>query len=251
MYFYYNDQQPHVENMVQVTSESTINNISKYVGQNIYLSYKRSDGNTYYLGNLAANNCLDLQKKSDGSCLTNVAIIQETIDTNSIVKITQLIGQTGSYFMTSLVNGTSLAHKLNAPDSPSPFLCFASGHTLNDITFTIGTSNTGYLLVFNVKNVPYYVSECGIGSVCTYGSSTFLKLCLNLDVSKAISFNFNLVPPTQESSKVETFDDLSEFSNFSLFSQDANSNCDTMSLPGPGNIDEFASWSHLDNDSLR
>src|ERR1700679_2351892 len=77
MYFYYNDQQPHVENMVQVTSESTINNISKYVGQNIYLSYKRSDGNTYYLGNLAANNCLDLQKKSDGSCLTNVAIIQE------------------------------------------------------------------------------------------------------------------------------------------------------------------------------
>ncbi len=127
---------------------------------------------------------------------------------------------------------------------------------------------------------PYYVSKST--DMCNTTKGNLSKLSLINNKQMAIVFNFELaigenkivynIPvgeqehsiqeriqhlqerPTQEhpmpeqelsSHFAEPFENIS---NFSLFSQDTQSQCDTMSLPGQDGVSDFASWS--DNNSL-
>ncbi len=128
---------------------------------------------------------------------------------------------------------------------------------------------------------PYYVSKSVATDTCNTTKGNLTKLSLNNNKQMAIIFNFELatgenkinynlpvmeqehvqysqeqIQPKQEHIQYTQEQELSthfaepfeNISNFSLFSQDTQSQCDTMSLPGQDGVSDFASWS--DNNSL-
>jgi hypothetical protein len=237
--------------------------------KNIRLKYTKN-GDVYYLGMLNGNSCFNLKKTIDTACTSNVAVLQKVKTPDASFKLVKQFNK-NTYFLASN-NNAKLCHNLNALVKPSPYMCFSLGADINDTTFTIETSDLGNILVFNkqtvnadksVTNTSYYVAECGVTGLCKFKDDIYLKLCLVTDKSTAIHFEFLSLDddtvikaePTQvpthtqpmdipaESPSLpsismehtmETFDNMS---NLSLISQ-----CSTMSLPGPGGMDEYASW---------
>lgn len=243
IYFYKFPQQ--IEKMEDIR----FNNI---LGKNIRLKYTKN-GDAYYLGILDKSQCFNLKKTIDTVCTQNVAILQKDRTPFTSFKLVKQFNQ-DTYFLTSQ-NNAKLGHNLNLTINPSPYMCFSLGQDMNDTTFTIEKTDKGNLLVFTkkvlqvdgqVNNVLYYVAECGVTGLCKYKEDIYLKICLVTEKENAIHFEFvdndldvkvvESESPNASMIKTEPFDNISLGSNLSLMSQ-----CDTMSLPGPGN-DDYASW---------
>ena len=237
------------------------------VGKDVRLKYQKN-GDEYYLGVIDKSQCFNLKNMVDTVCSTNVAVLQKVKTINSSFKVGKLFSK-DAYFLTSRDNA-KLCHNLNATVNPSPYLCFALGQDMNDTTFTIEKSDTGHILVFTkqisnangqVSYVPYYISECGVTGLCKFKGDIYLKLCLVAEKENAITFNFVAIEddnkiflpnanqehanqehpmlrtPLDHISMEHTMESFDNVSNFSLLSQ-----CDTMSLPGPGGMGDYASW---------
>jgi hypothetical protein len=256
--------------------DSTIASIDNLVGKDISLRYNKN-GDVYYIGVVNKNQCNTLKGAPDQSCSAQTAILQKERTPNTTFKIIKRFNK-DDYFLISLDNA-KLGHHLNIPKTktigPDNYLCFSLGQAPTDTAFNIVPHNSGYMLVFTKQelqtngttvNTNYYVGECGVTGICKFKTDVYLKLCLTTDINLAIAFDFvsmdqTVVQPTSEHPNqeihqemmhnvmgehhsIESFDNVS---NFSLYSQDTFGQCNTMSLPGPGGLSEYASW---DSESL-
>jgi len=260
------------------------------VGSAVYLKYVDSTNQTYYLGMIKSEDCTNF-KKDDTNCKEHSADLQVTKDDQTIFILNQLIGQekSNSYFITSKKNDAKLINRINLRFKPSMNICFGMTHDTDTTSFNItpNTSNTGYNIWVNKKILnkdgsatllPYYLSNCGETNMCNSQKGNLPIVCLNNDVTKAITFNFEMATggnvikynfpmmeqeqeheygqmyhnqehPNSEEHFTEKFaEPFDNVTNFSLFSQDTMSKCDTMSLPGRGDLSDYASWN--DNQSL-
>lgn len=247
-YFYY---YPYNTNKIEkMTAEETTEFVKNIANKYVYITCIK-DGETLYLGSFDSKNCITINGKSGVGCPNDIAVLQKEKGSRSVFKINTLIGE-DAYFISSIVGNTILTHNVNAASKPNPYLCFSMGNNLVNNKYTIETVPTGYVFVYTRNSQKYYISECGITALCKYQNNLYYKLCLNVDKAKAVIFNFMAVDvgeqlpkpttpaPTPESEHIESFDNVSLFSNISLLSQ--SSNCDTNSLPGPGDGNGYASW---------
>lgn len=247
-YFYYF---PYDNNKIEkMTVEETTEFVKNIANKYVYMTCIK-DGETFYLGNLDGKNCITVSGKPGVGCPNDIAVLQKEKGSRSVFKINTLVGD-DAYFVSSIIGNTLLTHNINAASKPNPYLCFTMGNNLTNNKYTVETVPTGYVFVYTKNSQKYYISECGITALCKFQNDLYYKLCLNVDKSKAVVWQFVAVDvgeqlpkpttpiaPTAEHT-VESFDNVSLFSNISLLSQ--NSDCDTMSLPGPGDGNGYASW---------